>query len=259
MKNILVRVFGFPATLIHGDPLVLDRWNWLKKNLPVTRNGETFLDIGCGSGAFTIGAALRGYKALGLSWDVRNQTVAAERAAICHTPSCDFEVQDVRRLNERQDLLQKYDVVINFENIEHLINDRKLIIDISECMKPGGFLVLTSPNYFYKHISPGDLGPFPLVEDGSHMRRGYTPKMLEELCLEAGLVVEKIDYCSGFFSQALARIQVSLGRVSSKLAWLFILPLRPLPILFDRLIHGIFKYPYFTICMLAYKPRFKKS
>ena len=73
MKNsILVRMFGFPATLIHGDTLVLDRWLWLKKYLPKTNNNERLIDIGCGSGSFVTGAALRGYESLGLSWDEIN-------------------------------------------------------------------------------------------------------------------------------------------------------------------------------------------
>ena len=31
--NWLVRALGFPATLIHGDTLVWDRWRWLKPRL----------------------------------------------------------------------------------------------------------------------------------------------------------------------------------------------------------------------------------
>src|SRR5258708_2658920 len=82
-KSLLTKIIGFPATLIHGDTLILDRWLWLKTRLPETGNGEKLLDIGCGTGAFSIGAALRGYEALGLSWDKRNQQVAGERAKIC--------------------------------------------------------------------------------------------------------------------------------------------------------------------------------
>src|SRR5215831_19166903 len=82
-KSVLVRLFGFPATLVHGDTLVLDRWRWLKRRLPQTANGEKLIDVGCGTGAFTIGAARRGYVALGLSWDERNQAEATRRAAIC--------------------------------------------------------------------------------------------------------------------------------------------------------------------------------
>jgi 2-polyprenyl-3-methyl-5-hydroxy-6-metoxy-1,4-benzoquinol methylase len=82
-KSLLVRIFGFPATLIHGDTLVLDRWLWLRQRLPVTANGDSLIDIGCGTGAFSIGAAKRGYQALGLSWDERNQMEAKKRAQIC--------------------------------------------------------------------------------------------------------------------------------------------------------------------------------
>ena len=35
--NILVEYFGFPATLVHGDTLVLDRWNWIKKKIKPTK------------------------------------------------------------------------------------------------------------------------------------------------------------------------------------------------------------------------------
>jgi 2-polyprenyl-3-methyl-5-hydroxy-6-metoxy-1,4-benzoquinol methylase len=83
-KSLLVRIFGFRATVIHGDLLVLDRWLWLKKRLPFTRNGEKLIDVGCGSGAFTIGAALRGYQAIGLSWDVRYPCGSETRRVSSH-------------------------------------------------------------------------------------------------------------------------------------------------------------------------------
>jgi len=104
-RSALVRLVGFPATLVHGDHLVLDRWFWLKARLPKTRNDERLLDVGCGSGAFSIGAALRGYRALGLSWGERNQSVAKERAIYCKAPSAQFEVLDIRELARRADLV----------------------------------------------------------------------------------------------------------------------------------------------------------
>jgi len=138
MKSLLVRSIGFPATLIHGDTLVLDRWIWLKQRLPEAQNAEKFIDIGCGTGAFTTYASLKGYDALGLSWDERNQNVAKERASICKAQSAKFEIQDVRNLDERKDLMNQFDVAICFENIEHIINDKKLMIDIAMCLKQGG-------------------------------------------------------------------------------------------------------------------------
>ena len=84
---------------------------------------------------------------LGLSWSARNQEVAGYRARLCNARSAAFDVLDVRRLDTRQDLIGKYDVAICCETIEHIIDDRKLIVDIAGCLKPGGRLLLTTP-YF---------------------------------------------------------------------------------------------------------------
>src|SRR5262245_29736553 len=165
-KSLLVRIVGFPAPVLHGDTLMLDRWLWLRHRLPKTANAETLIDIGCGTGAFSIGAALRGYECLGLSWDERNQRVAGERASLCRAHSAKFEVLDVRRLDTRPDLFGRYDVAICFENIEHIIDDRKLLTDTAACLKPGGRLLLTTPYLLYRAITPqGDIGPFSRVED----------------------------------------------------------------------------------------------
>jgi len=258
-RSLLVRMIGFPATWLHGDTLVLDRWLWLKRRLPRTRNGEKVIDLGCGSGTFSIGAALRGYECLGLSWDDRNQRVAGERARICQAHSARFEVFDIRRLDTRSDLVGKYDVAICCEVIEHIADDRKLLADIAACLKPGGRLLLTTPYLLYRPITREDMGPFSPVEDGSHVRRGYTPQMLAELCGHAGLAVESISWCSGFLSQKITGLLRSFSRIHYHLGWVLVLPLRILPPIADYLVYKISKYPHFSIALEAYKPRYGES
>jgi SAM-dependent methyltransferase len=255
-KSLLTRIVGFPATLIHGDTLVLDRWRWLAARLPETKNGEKLIDIGCGSGAFSIGAAIRGYEALGLSWDERNQRVASERARICKARSAQFEVMDVRELDSRHDLHSRFDVAICLENIEHIIDDRKLIKDIASCLKPGGRLLLTTPYLLYRAITPDDKGPFSKAEDGGHVRRGYTKAMLEELCRQADLIPEAISFTSGILSQKTTTALRVLSRIHPLIGWVITLPLRALPPLFDGFATSITRWPYFSICLEAYKPRF---
>jgi SAM-dependent methyltransferase len=254
-RSRLVRVLGFPATLIHGDTLVLDRWRWLKARLPITTRAERLIDIGCGSGAFSIGSSLRGYQALGLSWDDRNQRVAAERAALCGAATARFETLDVRHLDRRNDLYGNFDVALCLENIEHIIDDRKLINDISSCLKPGGRLLLTTPNFSYRPITSEDEGPFLPIEDGRHVRRGYSEAMLKELCDGAGLAIERISYCGGFMSQKVTWMQRTLSKIHPLLAWLLILPLRPLPIALDYVIGSLTGWPYFSICLEGRKPQ----
>ena len=255
-KSFLVKILGFPATLIHGDTLVFDRWLWLKKHLPKTANGESLIDIGCGTGAFTIGAALLGYKSLGLSWDERNMRVAKERSRLCNTPTADFEVIDIRQLNERKDFVEMFDIAICFENIEHILNDLKLIRDISKCLKPGGRLLLVTPNYYYRPITSEDLGPFSNVENGEHVRRGYSKGMLLELCQESGLILEGYSFCSGFLSQKFTAIERIIANISPLLAWSMILPLRFFIPLFDDVLTRVLNYPYFSVCIEAYKPKY---
>jgi len=101
-----------------------------------------------------------------------------------------------------------------------------------------------------------DEGPFSKVEDGGHVRRGYLRAMLIELCKESGLIVEEISFCSGFFSQKITSLQVRISAISPMLGWIVILPLRPIPPVFDGLLAKAFRYPHFTICLEAYKPRF---
>src|ERR1700682_5677669 len=224
-KSGLVRLFGFPATLLHGDTLVLDRWRWLRTRVSANR-GLHLLDVGCGSGAFTIGAALLGYSSLGLSWDESNQRVATQRASLCGAPQARFEGFDVRRLHERLERSQRFAVEVCLENIEHVIDERKLMRDIARLMNGGGRLLLTTPNIDYRSITPDDEGPFLMIEDGRHVRRGYSESMLRQLCADAGLTVDDITFCSGLISQKLTWLLRTLSRVHPLIGWLCILPLR---------------------------------
>jgi len=254
-QSLLVRIAGFPATLIHGDTAVLDRWLWLRSRLPQTTNGEKLIDVGCGTGAFSIGAALRGYEALGLSWSERNQEVAKYRARLCHAHSATFEVLDVRQLDDRRDLIGKYDVAICCETIEHIIDDQKLIVDIAGCLKPGGRLLLTTPYFHYRPITSGDNGPFETVENGGHVRRGYSKAALAELCGLGNLVVEEISFCTGLVSQKCIYVQRTASRLHPLVGWAVVAPLRIVPPLLDPVLARVGLQPYYSICMEAYKPR----
>jgi 2-polyprenyl-3-methyl-5-hydroxy-6-metoxy-1,4-benzoquinol methylase len=255
-QSLLVRLFGFPATLHHGDTLVWDRWRWIRRRLRMTRNNERLLDVGCGSGAFTIGCALRGYSTLGLSWDERNQSVAQERALLCGATTAKFETWDVRRLDERRDWIGGFGVVLCCENIEHILDDFRLMKSMADCLEPGGRLLLTTPQLRRIPQSSMDYGPFPDTENGHHIRRGYNRAMLAELCAHSGLVVEEMTLISGPISQLAAWLLWRIGRISHPLVgWVAVLPLRPLPPLIDWLLTWAFDFPPFCIGLEAYKPR----
>lgn len=254
-RSFLVKIFGFPATLIHGEPMVMDRWRWLDKHLSGQNANAKLLDIGCGNGAFTIGLALKGYECLGLSWDEKNKAEAYRRAKICKAPRAKFETEDIRLLDKKEKLFGNFDVIICLETIEHILDDQKLMRDMSRCLKPGGKLLLTTPNYDYIPIGIGDekKAAESGAETGGHVRIGYTERDLQELCKKAKLSIDQISYCSGFLSQKITAIMRFLCRIHPLIGWLAILPLRPLPLMFDRLITKILRRPEYSICLIAHK------
>jgi SAM-dependent methyltransferase len=253
-RSAFFQLFGMRATLITWDTLVLDRWLWTRARLPRSTQGQMLADVGCGSGAFTIGAALRGYRAVGLSFDKRDQRVAAERAALCGASTAAFEVLDVRQLDSRPDFRGLFEVVLCTETIEHIADDQKLLRDIAACLKPGGRLLLTTPYEHYRAITAGDEGPFIMDrEDGWHVRRGYTEARLQELCQAAGLSVDAFSYCSGILSQKITYILRTLGQVHPLVGWAAILPLRILPLLFDPWLTNRLRWPFYSICLEAHK------
>lgn len=255
-NSLLVKLFGFHATLHHGDALVWDRWRWLQCRVRQTHNADRLLDIGCVSGAFTIGMAKRGYQSLGLSWDARNQKVAQQRADICGASNATFEICDVRQLHERTDFFGLFDIILCCENIEHIIDDFHLMNSMAACFKPGGRLLMTAPYIRRIPWNSMDYGPFPDFEDGRHVRRGYNRAMIAELCVHSGLTIEEISYVSGPISQAIAFLLERLGRrVHPLFGWLVVLPLRPSPPLLDKPLTRLLGVTPFCIALGAFKPR----
>ena len=252
--------FFFWKYLISGDALVLDRWRFILRYLPITREPLRLLDVGCGSGAFTIGAALRGYRAVGLSWDRDNQSKAERRSIVLGVSEwVDFPIVDARALGESGYERETFDYVLCLENAEHIIDDEKLICDIASLLKPSGVLLFSAPYRFYKAITSADNGPFCHEETGWHVRRGYSEREVAYLMEAAGLDVEKIGFCSFAASQKATWLLRSLASIFGySISWAITFPVRLLAMLLDPLCSAL-PLPGFSVTAVAIKRRTIKS
>jgi SAM-dependent methyltransferase len=248
MSDLMLRVLGWRSLLIHGDPCVLDRWLWLRSRL---RKGPVrTLDAGCGNGAFSIYAAREGNEVLATSFSERELDDARRRTELLGLHGVEFEVLDLREIERRRPELGSFDQIICLETIEHLSDDEGLLVSLAGLLRPGGRLLLSTPYEGHRPLYSEERHPSP-VEDGSHVRYGYSPERLRELALAAGLQPEQLGFVSGVVSQRLTnlmrRLTLRFGRLP---AWALMLPLRPLALL-DRPLTRLARYPYLSLAMVA--------
>jgi len=247
MNNLLVRVMGWRATVLHGDPCVFDRWGWLSHHL--LPGSLRTLEVGCGSGAFSSYASIIGNCAVGISHDESSNSRARARAEMLHLRNIEFITLDVAALHALVARLGKFDQVMCLETIEHIEEDKKLVSDLSFALKPGGRLLLTTPFKYYRRLLGDRLSE---TQDGGHVRWGYTPQEMKALFEENELRVVAQEYLSGFVSQQLTNAMRLLSRASTMAAWAAIFPLRVFQVL-DPLLTNLIGYPYLSIAVVGVK------
>jgi SAM-dependent methyltransferase/glycosyltransferase involved in cell wall biosynthesis len=97
------------------------------------------LDVACGEGygSALLGAVAR--RVRGVDLDPETVTFAERNYA---TPNVSFRQGDAARLEERE----AFDVVISFETIEHLVEHDAFIDGVCRALRPGGLLIISSPD-----------------------------------------------------------------------------------------------------------------
>jgi len=245
-KNILVKLLGWPGTILQGDIAMFDRWRWLRKHLSPTLCRT--LDAGCGSGAYAMYAAKIGNRTTGLSWSDDDLHKARTRAELLKLQNIDFIQVDLRELDRWSERLGLFDQIICLETIEHILNDRKLVKDLVRLLQPGGRLLMTTPHKYYRPLRGDKISDH---EDGGHVRWGYTHDELRDIFEENGLTVESKEFICGWVTQKLANLtRVLHEKIGFAAGSLILIPFRFLWPL-DHLITNLLKYPYLTVAVVG--------
>ncbi len=140
--------------LIPGELKTKDeRLHFLKHLFPYENfkpqlKGLEVLEIGCGEG----------YGAATLSASVKSITgVDVDPAIILHaekkygSANCLFKVYDGNQLPFAN---HSFDAIVSLQVIEHIMNDEQYLGEIVRVLRPGGVLILTTPNRVYR-LKPG--------------------------------------------------------------------------------------------------------
>lgn len=244
-RDPLVGVLGWRAPLLYGDLCAFDRWLWLRRRaLP---GPLTTFDAGTGNGAFALYAAKRGNDVTAVSDFPASLAKAERRARAMGLAGVRFRPLDLRRLDRFAGELGPYDQAFCLEVIEHILDDRKLLRDLASVMRPGGRLLLTTPNL---HHVPYHDEIVTEHEDGGHVRVGYSHEEMEALLADAGFRVASRTYLNGVVSQTLNNLMQRGNRIHPHLGWALTFPLRVLRPL-DRPLTRLTRRPYLSIAVEA--------
>ena len=136
------------------------------------------LDAGCGYGVFSAAAARRGADVVSIDIGPRLVALASARA------QSHGVVGDACQLAMRD---ESFDIVISSEMLEHTVEPARAIGELARVLRPGGWLVLTTPNRAWQAVvrSASRLGlrPFHGLESFVAWRD------LEQACAAASLDV----------------------------------------------------------------------
>ncbi|WP_329547805.1 class I SAM-dependent methyltransferase [Streptomyces sp. NBC_01356] len=167
---------------------------------PATAGTRTVLDIGCGDGSAAATAAplLAGHRLIGVDW-----SQDALRRAHAHVP---YAIRGELTDGGLPFRTASADAVLFSEVIEHLVDPDSALDEIRRVLRPGGHLMLSTPNLaawynralllagvqpVFSEVSLRAIHGRPGKEVVGHLRL-YTARALREFVTASGFEVERL-------------------------------------------------------------------
>lgn len=207
--NYLHKKYGYPvhasssrlskkvlSRLLHFYPLVKTASDFSVMHLPYQPNGSV-LEVGCGSGYLLNNLKMAGWKNVkGIDFD----SSAIEYA---RSKGLDVECGDLESVELAN---SSFDAIVISHVIEHLYNPFDVLEHIFELLKPGGIIVIVTPNsraigrILFRQNWRG-------LEPPRHIQI-FSPAGLKALCVRSGFtgveVRTTVRGAAGLFAQSLA-------------------------------------------------------
>jgi 2-polyprenyl-3-methyl-5-hydroxy-6-metoxy-1,4-benzoquinol methylase len=190
----LIELYGQPTQLGHTYSYNNRRQHTLDLVQKVAKSGAKILDVAAAQGNFSLWLAELGYE---VTWnDLRSDLIDYVRLKQ-ESGTLNFAPGDVFTLGFED----KFDVVLITEIIEHVAHPDEFLHKIAKLIKPGGYVVMTTPNgeYFYNKLPKFSDCPDPSVFESIQFKPDADGHIfllhlseVYDLAQKAGLVVEEI-------------------------------------------------------------------
>lgn len=155
---------------------VTDRpwYGYAARLLPQARAAGRWIDLGCGQGEFLERATEQGLRGLGLDYWPANAAAAgrSHRGGVVANLNQGLPFRDA-----------SLDGATLIEVIEHIVRAEALAAELARVIRPGGWLIVTTPNVVHWTYRWRALTGHPPKQEGYHFRfftRGTLRGMLEQ-------------------------------------------------------------------------------
>jgi len=148
--------------------------------LPGKTSAGRWVDLGCGAGEMLELATERGLNGWGLD-RVHSSAILSSAEGRCTL------VADMERSLPFAD--GSLDGAVLVETIEHIVRAEQLIDEVARVLRPGGWLVLTTPNVAHLNYRVRALTGHAPKQEGYHLRF-FTRRTLARLVRERGFRVD---------------------------------------------------------------------
>jgi 2-polyprenyl-3-methyl-5-hydroxy-6-metoxy-1,4-benzoquinol methylase len=203
-------VYGYDLAEVYGQPDVLGyayaynarRRQTLRLLASVLQPGARILDVGAGQGNFTLALAEIGYR---VSWNDLRAELAGyvqlkhDFGEVEYAPGNAFELSRV----------EPFDAVLMTEIIEHVARPDQFLCQAKRLVRPGGYIVMTTPNgaYFKNSLPKFSDFPDPSVFESAQFQPNADghifllhPEEIAHLAADAGLQVIELTLFTNFLT-----------------------------------------------------------
>ncbi len=258
MNATLIKLMGWKANVLNGDPSLYDQWKWVRRHLQP--GPYRTLEVDCGTGCFSLYAATLGNEVFGLDPDAASIRSAESQARLLGARTTQFLRSDSGTLLElaRKKGFNAFDQILCLDATDHLETQLSWVSRLSELLKPGGKLLMTAD---YKYTKPLYGEAPPPAQDASkdlEKLRGFTHEEIGRRFKEAGMHVIEQDYLSGLVTQTLNSATRAVSKANSTVAWSLVLPLRLLQVM-DSPVTRFTRHPHLQLAVVGVKPRPKTT
>lgn len=146
-------------------------------------HGKTVLDVACGTG---YGSAMLKQQGAALVQGVDVDAAQVAEAQSLQAEGLEFSVGDIAEL----DTGHQYDLITSFETIEHIQDYNKALRSLFSVLKPGGLLIISTPNRLVTSPWLTSLDGKP--KNPFHVREFTVPELVNSL-REIGFEVAPSD------------------------------------------------------------------